>query len=351
MPALTTLRVAAATALLFVNLTAARPHLAAVPGASHPKSKSSCIPVRTALAAHPHVARQFFALDTTPPFVFTVRSKEDAELYGRSVVTAADVGGFIEGVHLFLHDVLRGAPPGTFVDVGGNFGVTSMLAANLGHTVVAVEGSPDNAAVFKFNTLLNCLHGAVTLVESLVSDTEENLRFSLAPTSGASGAAKLAASEKAELPDGAMTTAAAKPLDTLLSPFFPHGARRPLAWKLDIERFELAAFRGATSVLTHAPPFYIVWEAGLDTLADCVSVLRAAGYTKFFYVGSMVDGLLDVPTAAVRSHWRAWAKRPLEVGDALYSAKAYHGDRVGSFDVVAVHADQGVGCTAGTRQC
>lgn len=345
------MRAAAAAAVLFVILAAGRPHLVAVPSASLVKSASSCSPIRTALAAHPHVARQFFAFDTVPPFLFTVRSKEDAALYGRSVTTSAGVGGFIEGVHLFLDGVLRGAPPGMFVDVGGNFGVTSMLAASLGHTVVAIEGSPDNAAVFKFNTLLNCLHSAVTLVESLVSDTEEDLQFSLAPTSGASGAAKLVAGEggeKAKLPRGAVTTAAAKPLDTLLSPFFPPGTRRPLAWKLDVEHFELAAFRGATNLLADVPPFYIVWEAGLDTVADCVSVLRAAGFNKFFYVGSM---MMDVPTAAVRSHWQAWATRPLEAGDALQSAKAYHGDRVGSFDVVAVHADQGVGCTAGVRAC
>ena len=92
---------------------------------------------------------------------------------------------------MFMDQVLgRGAPPGLVIDVGGNFGVVSVFAAKLGHRVVAVEGSPATAEVFKFNTLLNCVHDRVELIESMVSDKTELVTFSQAKISGASSAGK-----------------------------------------------------------------------------------------------------------------------------------------------------------------
>lgn len=297
-----------------------------------------CVPFDSALAAYPTRPRVFFGLGTKPSFPITGNSVSDFALYQHHAITFAPVHGFTEGVYIFLDLALRGAKKGLVIDVGGNFAAVSIFSVKLGHRVVAVEGNPRTADTWRFNTLLNCAQHRATLVESLISD-KDNERV-VWRDHGVAGAASAGKIEGSAAPD-ASEVRIAQSLDTLLA---PHVSERALVLKADIEGFEPFAFRGAAGLFHANPPYYVIWECQLGTL-ETFDILAAFGYS-FFYVGSM---MMDEVSLDVQQSWREWPNRPI-IGSAwLVAVQKYHTRTIGGFDIVAVHPDQQAGCPAAVK--
>ncbi|RMZ52919.1 hypothetical protein APUTEX25_001038, partial [Auxenochlorella protothecoides] len=83
--------------------------------------------------------------------------------------------GYFEG-HTFRiwHDIFMdcGTPGSHFIDVGGNFGYYSVMAAVYGCRVTSWEPVPTFSAYFKYNALLNDVAHRIELREAIVSDED-----------------------------------------------------------------------------------------------------------------------------------------------------------------------------------
>ena len=297
-----------------------------------------CVPFDSALIAYPTRPRIFFALGTKPSFPITGNTVSDFLLYQTLAINFAPVHGFTEGVYSFLDLALRGAKEGLVIDVGGNFAAASIFSVKLGHRVVAVEGNPRTADTWRFNALLNCAQHRATLVESLISDKDnERVVWRDHDLAGAGSASKIAESAATDASDVRI----AQSLDTLLA---PHLSERPLVLKADIEGFEPFAFRGAAGLFRSNPPYYVIWECQLGNL-ETFDILSAFGYS-FFYVGTI---MMDDVSLDVQHSWRDWPNRTI-IGSAwLASLQKYHTRTTSGFDIVAVHPDQQAGCPAAVK--
>lgn len=121
-----------------------------------------------------------------------------------------------------------------FVDVGANIGLYSLLALELGCSVVAVEPAPDMAEAFRRNMRLNAVDAAaITLLEIAALDREEQV--------GLVGAD----ANRRAVQIGAGTVAAAR-LDSLV------GERSVRGMKIDVEGYERQVIEGAAVLLGDA---------------------------------------------------------------------------------------------------
>lgn len=293
----------------------------------------ACVPFQTAFELNPSFPKMFFAFNTVPSFPFVVRTDgKNSQLYSGMVNNFARLGGYTEGVYVFLQQTLSGAPKGGLVvDLGGNFGVVSTYVSLLGHRVVAVEGDPKTAEVWRFNVLLNCA-SAATLIESFISDKEESIPFIEASVAGGSHMSKSGSGGVRALP-----------LDVLLP---LHWTTRPLVLKADIEGFERYAFAGATKFLSRFPPYYIVWESTLEDL-EVFSILASYRYT-FYFLGDGLGYANTHPQESGIEIFNGWFDRPIDVKNVRASIASFGASLSLSdiFDTIAVHPDQLVGCPA-----
>jgi FkbM family methyltransferase len=96
---------------------------------------------------------------------------------GRLLVSSADIslmpelvaeGGYDAPFTAFLRRTL--GPGSTFVDVGANVGLFTVIGALQGSRVVAYEPAPDLVALLRDNVQLNWLTGRVTVRDAAVAD-------------------------------------------------------------------------------------------------------------------------------------------------------------------------------------
>jgi hypothetical protein len=87
-------------------------------------------------------------------------------------VSAAIAGGKIwdPSVVRILIAALKHTPHGTFVDCGANIGYFTLIAARMGHSVVAFEAARDSADRLAFSLEENELQHAVILYQNGVAD-------------------------------------------------------------------------------------------------------------------------------------------------------------------------------------
>ncbi len=166
----------------------------------------------------------------------------------------------------FLLHFLR--PGDTFVDVGANIGVYTLLASSLpGVRVEAFEPSPPSCQRLTENVQLNRLDG-VTVHRMAVGDSAG----AVAMTRGLDSTNRL-------LPDGAdRRDADIVPicrLDDALS-----ATSQVSLVKIDVEGFEPAVIRGARALFDRCHPALIIERNEADQLT---AVLRECGYTSYRY--------------------------------------------------------------------
>jgi FkbM family methyltransferase len=173
----------------------------------------------------------------------------------------------------FVRTLLR--PEDTFVDVGANIGVYTVVAALRGARVLAFEPNANARGMLSANLALN-----------RVEDRVEVLPFALADFSGpARFTTDLESSNHLQTtPEANCEVVEVRELDALVKP-----ARQVTLVKIDAEGFDEAVLRGARGTLERERPVVIVetW-AGAHSLRLFLGEL---GYEFFLYQ----DGLQPLP--------------------------------------------------------
>lgn len=165
------------------------------------------------------------------------RSRIRADQRFHSSMTAAYFGVPDPGAYAFWRGLLR--PGDLVVDVGANVGVISLLLAELGADVIAVEADRAAFAELEGNVRRNAdLSSRVSTFCAAVSDAVGLLRFSTGRD--ASNAVVQGDEEGVEV--------LAVDLDTLLA------GRRPRGLKVDVEGAERLVLEGASRVLAEDRP-------------------------------------------------------------------------------------------------
>lgn len=162
---------------------------------------------------------------------------------------------------------LRGNVSGVAFDIGAHHGVYTVALARLCDRVIAVEPFPESAARVRENLALNEL--SAEIVEAAVSDKVGTAEFQLSPNGPQCHSLHDALRFAGETMNVAVTT-----LDALAEEF---GV--PDFVKLDIERGELEAFRGARELLARRRTLFLFESALWDDRRDEVhALLRSARY-------------------------------------------------------------------------
>ena len=180
-------------------------------------------------------------------------------------------------------------PPGPVLDVGAHAGEFSLLAANAGRAVYAVEPDPDALACLRRNL---ADREAVTVIDAVVWNAEEEQEFNLA--SATSDSSVFAPAE---------TTAAVRRRATTLDRIAEeHGIDGLAFLKCDAEGAEPEALEGGRELLRRTARVAIDTgpeRKGERTSDACEALLRDAGFAvrssqrrRFVTYGSRGPGLL-----------------------------------------------------------
>lgn len=210
-----------------------------------------------------------------------------------------------------------------FVDCGANIGWYSLLAAQLGAEVLAVEPMPDNAAKLRGNVTVNGLGHRITVEECALGDRRGRAELHLSTTN--QGDHRLHAEESWDVSRRRSTVAVdVRTLSELLgllelselSELSEH--RRPRVLKLDTQGSESAILRGGADCWTPragVPGTAVVtefWPYGLERcgssageLVELLMALMEHGHRCFEVVEPShrlvpmeVDQLVGLPLAA-----------------------------------------------------
>ena len=161
-------------------------------------------------------------------------------------------------------------------NVGANIGIhTLQLAHRVGSqgSVVAFEPNPAAVSLLRRHVQLNGYADRVTIIQAAVGEREGEADFFVA------GADPMARAEHAN-PLLSQTTRISVPVITL-DGYLQSQLRRPDCIVMDIEGWEIAALRGARSILEGQPfPIFIVelhqdtWEWSGHSRQDLETLLR-----------------------------------------------------------------------------
>jgi FkbM family methyltransferase len=206
----------------------------------------------------------------------------------------------------------------TFVDIGANEGLYTLLAAEaVGEAglVVAVEPSPRELRRLRRNIASNGVGGRVVVVDQAMSSDSGWTDFAIA---GAAHAGQNAFADRfdhrAELTETRAT--ATMTLDMLADRLAP---RTPDFIKIDVEGAEFDILCGADWVVEEARPIWAIEIGRTDAKADMrvVERLERAGYTLFAVDDAIggavrpsgvvawanVENIIAVPTEQIGDRW------------------------------------------------
>jgi FkbM family methyltransferase len=176
-------------------------------------------------------------------------------------------------------------PGDTVLDVGAHVGYYTLVAATLVGglgRVWAFEPNPANARFLREHVRINKLEH-VAIEQLAVSDREGTARFARGSGSGTG-----------HLDEGGALEVPTVSLDG----FCARHRVAPAAIKIDVEGAELAVLEGAGDVIRRHRPVIFLSTHGPRVHAQCLALLRAAGYTLSAILGSDVEHtseLLCVP--------------------------------------------------------
>lgn len=148
--------------------------------------------------------------------------------------------------------VLNLNPKMEFLDLGCNVGVYTILAAQLGHRVTAVDPNRANLRLLTKSLSLGGLRNKVMLIWNAISDVRENVTLSdivgnIGATFVESGTSKEADDEH-------------KAYSIILDDILPLFAGKKVFIKLDVETYELRALQGGDNFFKEVDVAYILME-------------------------------------------------------------------------------------------
>lgn len=172
----------------------------------------------------------------------------------------------------------------TFIDLGANIGMISMLAARLvgpSGQVHSFEPNPDAFARLRNHVDSNGL-GNVTLYQFAVSDVEDELTLTVLDNHSGSGTLAPLGSEAAGHQQKSYTVPV-KVVDDVL----PERLSSNVIIKIDVEGFECRAIRGLKQTITRYQPAFVLEavsghlrRAG-SSLEEMFDLLQSQGYEAF----------------------------------------------------------------------
>lgn len=166
--------------------------------------------------------------------------------------------GVWEGNYLYIvGSILSQNPNLAFLDLGCNIGVYTILAAKLGHRVVAVDPNKLNLRLLTKSLNMGGLTSKVTLLWNAISDVQENV--TLFDIIGNIGGTFVETADKIDLKDKSIDDdhrAIAVTLDDLTD-FFKN---KQLFIKIDIETYELKALKGGNRFFSQVDVRYVLME-------------------------------------------------------------------------------------------
>jgi len=241
---------------------------------SHPLNRSA------PLAALSRFIRWQVASRLLPEAEFSLPFVNDSRLLvnrGMAGATGNFYCGLFEVDEMgFVRHVL--APGDVFVDVGANIGSYTILAAEVGARVIAVEPIPEAHARLAANVRLNCMEAQVETHRCGVADAPGRLRFSVNLDTVNH---VLSATEA-----GTATEVEVVTLDSLLA------EREPALIKIDVEGYELPVLRGAGKTLQAASLLAVIVETNDSgsrygrSDAELYSFMQAKGFDPYSYAAT-----------------------------------------------------------------
>jgi FkbM family methyltransferase len=184
-------------------------------------------------------------------------------------------------------------PGKTFVDVGANFGVYSLVMARTGARVVAVEPNPESVERLRRNVMES---GAlVQIVPVAAGDKPGTMTLYVAP---GFNTGETSLSDKNAGNDGPVQgkyEVQVETLDTILGAWMDVPPDRVDAIKIDVEGAELMVLRGARGILERWHPMLLVEivDRQLVAMGTSATALRAwlwdAGYREGRHDGDNVE--------------------------------------------------------------
>jgi FkbM family methyltransferase len=173
-------------------------------------------------------------------------------------------------------------PGGTFVDIGANVGIFSVVASRQLHNagkVIAIEASPEINCFLGENITANDCRNVVQVGIAVSDDGPRRVLFWPAPgrSFGMGAMAPQFGAQAIEVE-----------ADTIDNILVRLGVSHVDLLKIDVEGFEAAAFRGATALLTREPQPVVAFEfadwaearAGFEC-GTAQQVLLSCGYSLF----------------------------------------------------------------------
>lgn len=163
----------------------------------------------------------------------------------------ADTGTWEPNYLYVAGSVLQLNPDIVFLDLGCNIGVYTILAAKLGHVVVAVDPNRKNLRLLTKSLALGRLKDKVTLLWNAVSDVHENVTVN--EIVGNVGGAFVDSVKKGE---EALEVVSTLTLDDLIALL----RNKPVFIKMDIETYELKALKGGSRFFDEVDVKYLLME-------------------------------------------------------------------------------------------
>lgn len=239
----------------------------------------------------------------------------------------AQTGAFDDDEYLVLADALnyyrtRGEAI-TFVDIGANIGLFSMLAASMGHNVVAFEPARTNALKLNASIRVNGFTDRVQLLQMGLGDSRQVLSLGLNPDSpvvSSDGLMFRPNQSWSQYTDWGKLSVESVLVDTLdavtssseYSLRFDMTTRARIV-KMDVEGFEPLVLAGAHNFFAQARPDLVLFEVNLPQLHR-VGQYTAAHVLDFFR-GQQYDVQLCSP--GLLQEDRSKAVHPDELDNAI----------------------------------
>lgn len=179
-----------------------------------------------------------------------------------------------EEMSLLIHFLDEGD---TFLDVGANVGVFSILASGVAKAKsIAIEPNVENIEIFNENIKINNLHNQIKIIRCVVGDEIGETSF----TKGLDCINRITRNEDLELDSELIKM---ETLDHLLTNDIPNFI------KIDVEGFEVNVLKGAKKILSHPDLKILILETnGLSNKynldeSEIFTIMEKQGFNLYSY--------------------------------------------------------------------
>jgi FkbM family methyltransferase len=245
-----------------------------------------------------------------------------------AVLRAYAVNGFwARAANRFFCDFFAGAGGGTYLDIGANIGLTTILVAqNPRVACKAFEPAPRNFRYLAQNIAANCAHGNVDLFNLALFDRRATMTMGLAPRNSGDARIRPDGAESAGELIARTVTVPAERLDDVLD---LERLQRPIAAKIVTQGAEARVLAGGQRVLGEADALVLEFDPALigeiDQTIDVTTDFLARNFTTAaplrgpdFETGAQHHPLVWRPMGEMIDEMRTMMRHPSVPGGDYY---------------------------------